>query len=319
MEKKSTDNLKILFFGLGSIGKKHAQIIKKNFNFHLYAYRTNKGQEKNDLNIQEFYDVDEAFSIKPDIAFITNPTFLHVSTALECVQRNISFFMEKPISHTLANLNQLEQELTKRKLFTYIGYNLRFHRVISNLKKIVSTKEKPIYFRVTCSSYLPSWRPEQDYQKSYSAKQELGGGVILDLSHEFDYLSWLFGGIKDIKGHYDKISNLNIESEDMVEAEVTCNSNIKGSVHLDNFSRNNERKIQIYYDDEYLEANLLDNTIKRLNRDTKSLKFQCTQDDTYIRQIKYFFDQYNKQNLTVMNNFSEALKTFTAIMKFKTK
>ena len=81
--------MKILFFGLGSIGNRHAKIIKDNFGFELYGYRTEKGQEKKDLLLHEFRDIESAFSIRPDVAFITNPTFLHVPTALECAKRNI--------------------------------------------------------------------------------------------------------------------------------------------------------------------------------------------------------------------------------------
>ncbi len=319
MEKKKPSKLKIIFLGLGSIGKKHAGIIQDNYDFELYAYRTEKGQEKNDLKIKEFNKLEEVFSIKPDVAFITNPTFLHVSTALECAKRDIDLFIEKPISHSLENVDKLENEIRKRKLFTYVAYNMRFHPIMNNLKELTSGDEKPIYFRAICSSYLPNWRPRQDYSKSYSAKKELGGGVILDLSHEIDYLTWLFGEIKDIDGYCGKISNLEIDGEDILDAQITCNSNRKGNLHLDCFSRDKERKIQIYYNDKYIEGDLLKNTIKIIKKSGKeeTIHHQCNLDDTYKDQIKYFFEQYYNKNLEVMNNFSEALKTFKKIMKFK--
>ena len=321
MEKKKLSKLRILFFGLGSIGRKHASIIMDNFDFELYAYRTEKGQEQNDLNIQEVNNLEDAFSIKPDVAFITNPTFLHVSTALECTKKNISLFIEKPISHSLEKLDELEQEIKKRNLFTYVAYNMRFHPVVIHLRDLVSKEEKPIYFRITCSSYLPKWRPGQEYFDSYSAKRELGGGVILDLSHEFDYVTWLFGEIKNIEGYCNKISDLKIESEDILEAQIMCNSDIKGSLHLDYFSLNNERKIQIYYNDKYIEGNLLENTIKIKRQDSEEqiINYQCSPEDTYKRQLVYFFEQYYKKNLDIMNNFPEALKTFREILTFKKK
>ena len=123
---------KIAFFGLGSIGKKHAKIIMENYDFELIAYRTRKGQEKNKLEIMEFETYDEIFSQKPDIAFITNPTFLHAETALKCVKNDIALFIEKPISHNLKNLDQLEKEIAKRKIYSYIAYHLRFHPVLIN-------------------------------------------------------------------------------------------------------------------------------------------------------------------------------------------
>jgi predicted dehydrogenase len=262
MGSENSPRLKILFFGLGSIGKKHAKIIKNKFDFDLFAYRTNKGQENNDLKIKEFESLDDAFSINPDIAFITNPTFLHIETALECVRRNIDIFIEKPISNSLEKVDVLASKIKKNNIFTYVAYNMRFHPVICNLKKIISEKGKPIYFSGICSSYLPEWRPNQDYSLSYSAKKELGGGVILDLSHEFDYINWLFGDIKKIDGVCGKISDLNIDSEDILIAQLTCNLGIIGNLHLDYFSQNAERKIQVYYNDVYIEANLIKNTIK---------------------------------------------------------
>lgn len=311
--------LKILFFGLGSIGKRHASIIKNNFDFELFAYRTKLGQEENDLKIREFESLEEAFSIKPDIAFITNPTNLHAKTALECAKRNVDLFIEKPISHSLDNLDKLENEIKKRKLFTYVAYNLRFHPVLDHLKHISEKDDKPIYFSVRCSSYLPNWRPKQDYTKSYSAKSQLGGGVVLDLSHEFDYISWLFGEIKGIKGYCDKISPLKIDSEDVLDAQITCNKNISGHLHLDYFSRRNERKIKIYYNDKYVEGNLIKNSLKIIDKNgkEKTMYFKCYQNETYKKQIQYFFEQYSNKNQNIMNNFSEALKTFKKIMNFK--
>jgi predicted dehydrogenase len=318
MEKKKEGKIKILFFGIGSIGKKHASIIKNNYDFNLYAYRTDKGQEKNDLKIEEFNSLNDAFSINPDIAFITNPTFLHVETALECTRRNIDIFIEKPISNSLEQVDLLDSEVKKNNIFTYVAYNMRFHPVIKNLKEMVSEKDTPIYFSVTCRSYLPDWRPGQDYSKSYSAKNELGGGVILDLSHEFDYIYWLFGEIKKIDGICGKISDLKIDSEDILIANLTCYLGIKGNLHLDYFSLNAERKIKIYYDDELIEGDLIKNTIKIIKgKKEKIIKFKIDLDETYKKQIDYFFKQYKSKNYDIINNYSEALKTFKKIMSFK--
>jgi len=320
MYNRKSSKIKILFFGLGSIGLKHAKILKEKFDVDLYAYRTGKGQEKNTLKIQTFNTFKQAFDIKPDVAFITNPIFLHVPTALQCVKQNIDLFIEKPLSHSLENLNELEAEIKKRKLFTYIAYNMRFHPVIINLKELIQQNGKPFYFRATCNSYLPNWRPRQDYTKSYSAKKSQGGGVTLDLSHEFDYITWLFGEITNVHGYIDKISDLNIDSEDIVEAQLTCNS-VKGSLHLDCFSLENERKIQLYYNDKYVEGDLNKCFIKtkNLNGKEKIIRYQFKRNDMYEKQLIYFFEQYKNRNYKIMNNFSEALKTFKKIMKFKSK
>jgi len=318
MINKKTSKIKILFFGLGSIGTKHASIIKDNFDFKLYAYRTKKGQEKNELNIVEFENIKDAFSIKPEIAFITNPTFLHTETALECAKRNIALFIEKPISHSLESVDILDEEISKRNIFTYVGFNLRFHPVVVFLKGFIDKKKSPIYFRAVCSSYLPNWRPAQDYSRSYSAKKDMGGGVILELVHEFDYISWLFDGIKKINGFYDTTSSLKLDCEDLFEGQIICNKT-KGSLHLDFFSRNVERKIQVYYDDLYLEADLINYEIRKIDDKNKfeTISFKKNSDDMYKKQLEYFFGEYYKNNRGCMNNYSDALKTFKKIMESK--
>jgi len=313
MERSKTENLKIVFFGLGSIGKRHARLIKDNFNFELFSYRTGKGQEKNNLKIQEVYSLDEVFLKNPDIAFITNPTHLHVDTALECTKRNINLFIEKPISHSLENIDKLEGQIRDNKIFSYVAYNLRFHPVIEKLKELITEIQNPVNFDVSCRSYLPNWRPNQDYSKSYSAKKELGGGVILDLSHEFDYINWLFGDITRIEGEYDKVSNLKIDCEDNLDAKITCNNN-QGLLHLDTHTQNEERRIEIYYEDVIIKANLINNTLKV---DGKKSDFKINPDTTYIKQLDYFFTQFHNKNYNIMNNFREASKTFKKIMDFK--
>jgi predicted dehydrogenase len=313
-----SEKLKLLFFGFGSIGKKHIKIIKNNFNHEIFAYRTNLGQEINDIKVKEINNKKEAFDLKPDIAFITNPTFLHIKTCLECVKHNIALFIEKPISHSLEYVDILNKEITNKKLFTYVGFNLRFHPVVSYLKKFVEQKENPIYFNVICSSYLPCWRPAQDYTKSYSIKEKSGGGIVLELSHEFDYINWLFDGIIKIKGFYGTISNLKVECEDIFEGQIICNKSF-GNLHLDFFSRKIERKIQIYYNNEYIEGDLIKNEITKIDENDKKITifFKNRNEDMYKKQLEFFFNEFKKNNIKCMNNYSEALTTFKKIAKFK--
>ena len=317
MQTYQKEQLKILFFGLGSIGKKHAEIIKEKFNYRLFAYRTNKGQEKSKQGFKEFNNIKDAIEFKPDIAFITNPTFLHINTALKCAEKNIHMFIEKPISHNLENVDKLEKEIQKRKLITYIAYNLRFHPLIEKIKEITE-KEKPTYFKSICSSYIPEWRPNQDYSRSYSAKKELGGGVLLDLSHEIDYITWFFGEIKKIEGYCDKISDLKIDCEDIMEAEITFKTGIRGEMHLDYFTKKPQRTITLQYANKKIEGDLLKNTIKTIeNKKEKTIQLKCEKDESYIKQIEYFFKQYYSKNPNMMNNYSDALKTFKKIIEFK--
>ena len=62
---------------------------------------------------------------------------------------------------------------------------------------------------------MPDWRKGRNYHESYSVNVHKGGGVLRDLSHEIDYLMWMFGCVKEIislGGHY---SNLEGDSDDI--------------------------------------------------------------------------------------------------------
>lgn len=318
MSDQSTP-LKIVIFGLGSIGKRQVHYLQDMYHYDIFSVRSGRGQERHNLSIKEFTSVDEALSIHPDIAFITNPTHLHIETAMRCAEENIALFIEKPLSHSTANLDHLVHIIQNKKIVSYVAYHLRFHPIIQFLKGYIEQEGLPRYFRCWCLSYLPEWRTTQDYRKSYSASSSKGGGVILDLSHEFDYLSYLFGSITSIHGWYGKVSQLEINSEDVADAQISFNLPVKGNLHLNYFSLTNERKIQLFYQDQVMVCDLLHNTIEWIYKNGKQKKkeFFTTLDDIYKKQLKYFIENYNKKNYQLMNNVPHAADLLKKIIFFK--
>jgi len=242
-----------------------------------------------------------------------------MKTALECIRRGVDLFIEKPLSHSLDNLEEIKEEIKDKKIFTYISYNMRFHPVLIKLKEIINEKQKPICFKCVSTSYLPNWRKNQDYRKSYSAKKETGGGVLLDISHEFDYISWLFGEINEISGECKKKSSLEINTEDYVNANIECKTGINGNVFINSFSLKQERNIKIYYNDGFFEGDLINNEVIKINKkgEREKISFNFKRNDMFKKQINYFLDEYKKGNMSIMNNYFEALKTFKKIMEFK--
>lgn len=308
--------MKIIFFGLGSVGSRHAKILLENFDYDIFAFRTKKGGQKehNLSKIKEIHSWDEAEEIKPDVAFITNPTFLHIDMAIRCAKSDIKLFIEKPIGHSLEGLDSLLDEAGKKDLVSYVAYNLRFHPVIKYLKQYLNAK-RVYHASVYNSSYLPNWRSDQDYRVSYSASANQGGGVILDLSHEFDYIEYLFGSIRDIKGRFGKTSSLEVDCEDFLDAGVKA-ENTEVNLHLDFLSFHAERTIKIDYEGGFILADLLSSRIKLVEGKTHFLKsFKADIDDTYKEQAKYFFENVN--NSKMMNNLAEASMLFRKILEFK--
>lgn len=308
--------MKVVIFGLGSIGKRHAEILQDHFPCELFAFRSGgKKLQANELGIPEIHSWEQVKALKPDIAFVTNPTFLHIETALKAASLGLHLFIEKPISNNLDGITSLEALCRRKKINCYVAYGLRFHPVIKELKRFVSGKE--IYHvRIVCSSYLPSWRKGTSSKDSYSGVASQGGGVLLDLSHEFDYIKYLFGDIKKISGVYGKMSTVSFDSEDFSDVLLSTNCAPHINLHLNFLSLLNERRIIIDHQHGCIIGDLVENKIELLSGFKKKIKqFKVTRDDYLKEQTKYFFN--NLKNPLVMNNLNESKSTLKKILEFK--
>ena len=125
-----------LFFGSGSIGKRHMgnlrEVLKDGVEIIAYRHIKKQDPELGALGVKQVFNLEEAFAYNPEIAFITNPTALHMKYAILSVKRGCNIFMEKPLSNNLNGFEELEKEVRKRRLFFFIAYNLRFHPLIFN-------------------------------------------------------------------------------------------------------------------------------------------------------------------------------------------
>jgi predicted dehydrogenase len=130
-----------------------------------------------------------------------------------------------------------------------VGYTLRFHEPLQVLRDSVRSGVigRILYARAEVGQYLPDWRPHLlDYRQSVTARKELGGGVLLELSHEFDYLRWILGDFRSAWGRVDRIGDLDIDVEDIAEVVLTGQNGEMISVHLDMLQRAGSRSCQIH-------------------------------------------------------------------------
>lgn len=207
--------MKFYLFGHGSIGLRHQK--------NLTA-----------LGHQEVFDFKNA-----ECALICNPTALHLQAALAVP--DLPLFIEKPLSHNLDGVDQLTGKIL-------VGYCLRFDASLVKFKQQISGK-KIKSAKIVCRTWLPGWHPDKDYRTSYSAKKELGGGVLLDLSHEIDYTLWFFGPVKNVRAKIQMAPELNIETEAIAYLKLEFASGVKAEIHLSYASRKNERYCEVTADD----------------------------------------------------------------------
>jgi predicted dehydrogenase len=306
---------KIILFGLGSIGFRHARLLLNSFNHELYAFKSGNGKETNALAIKEIYTWNEIEKIKPDIAFIANPTYLHIETAIRCASLGMHLFIEKPLSNTLNGIDDIASICNKKNLTCYVAYSMRFHPVIREVKKLVEGK-KVFHVRTVCSSYLPDWRKGRDHKTTYSASIYKGGGVLLDLSHELDYLQYIFGEVKNLKASFGRLSDVTLDAEDYADILMTGGDFTRINLHLNFFSLFEERSMKIDFEGGYMFADILENRIDyRPNGHVEHFNFDTTRDEYFLDQIRYFLD--NIGNPLIMNNIKESKRLLKQIQDIK--
>ncbi|MDP7260351.1 MAG: Gfo/Idh/MocA family oxidoreductase [archaeon] len=307
--------MKLIFFGLGSIGERQARLLQDNFEHELYAFRSGKNSEKNKLGIKEVHTLEEIEKINPDVAFITNPTKLHISTALQCADQGMSLFIEKPLSSSKEDVQKLMDTANSKKLSLYVAYCMRFHPVIKWLKEHLKNN-KPLHTSVMVSSYLPNWREGIDHLTHYSAIKESGGGVLLELSHELDYLYYLFGTPTLIEAVSSKAGSVTTDAEDFADILLSFSGNLNCNLHMNFLSRLDRREMILDFEDHTVVANLAESKVTILSDGEAELKkFAFERDDMYLEQLNYFFDNLN--NPEIMNGPDESSKFLNTLMEIK--
>jgi len=234
-------NKRILIVGLGSIGSQHLAVIQRLFpEAKIQILRQDETRAKNSLGITEISSLDEAMRFLPEIVVICNPASEHINTALKFVDSGANIFIEKPISHSTKEIIQLINALKATNGVLIVGYNLRYLKSLQAFRTHLreGLVGKPLSVRCEVGQYLPSWRPKKDYRDSVSAKRELGGGVLLELSHEIDYLRWIFGEVDWVRATLLRQSELEIDVEDTVHLTIgfenrTPNRQLIASLNMD--------------------------------------------------------------------------------------
>lgn len=284
--------IKIIFVGLGSIGQRHLKnLIKlldsegKLYNIEALRNTTKPLPKEVEAVLSKQYTKIDELSNDYDVAFITNPTFLHYQSLCEMAIKAKNIFVEKPVFEN--SKYDIESLQLKKDTICYIACPLRYTQVIQYLKRLLNGK-KVYSVRTICSTYLPEWRPNVDYRATYSAKKEQGGGVSIDLIHEWDYLCYLFGFPDKIYNIAGKYSDLEVSSDDLSVYIGQYPDKII-TLHLDYFGRKARREIEIYIEDDVIVGDFVSNQIKFL-KENKVVQFDDERDTFQMQELKYFMD-----------------------------
>lgn len=314
---------KILIISLGSIGRRHLKIIKKlrpeiKVNLFRRKIPINKSKEEKYLVNKTFNSLKEAIKEGADAAIVASPAKFHIEHSLELMGANIPILIEKPISDNLSNCSKLKELSKEKNSLITVGYVLRHSKVLNEFKRILNENHigKNLYAEIKCGSYLPDWRKDKDYRKSVSAKSSLGGGVLLELSHEINYANLLFGPFKYFKSISTNTNQLGINVEDIAKIIAINNNNFLVHIHLDFCSNSNERYCKLFGNMGYIKLDFNNQliTIKKNNAE-KLIKIQVKErfNDMYIHQTKHFLDcvENNNEPIVTIDDAIQTLKLIT--------
>ena len=292
--------MNILFYGTGSIGRRHIGNIRTVLGSacNIICYKTSKyDNESNEYlksrNVKIVDSEKEAYKLKPNVVFVTNPTFLHYKTIKTALNNNCHVFTEKPICLNLKELRQIERVHKEKKLILFLGYPMRYHSLLNKCKKMIDNEKigKINLVNIYFNEFLPNLHPWRNYKKIYRNKKEFGGDVALEFSHEIDYMLWIFGLPKKIMGMVGKIGEFDGSSDDLFIGNYEMNDNFIITMQLSYLNRLRERKLNIMGELGAISIDFVNNTLeicKGSNINTIKIN-KYDSNNMFIDEINDFF------------------------------
>ncbi len=291
---------KILCISLGSIGKRHlrnARTLLPDAKIAVYRQHTKADDKVPEAANMMLSTMEEALAFEPDAVLISSPASEHVNNATAFLKTDTPMFIEKPLAASSADIGDFAKQCETSKGFTMVGYVLRFLPALHTIKKLINDGRLGDVHtaRVEVGQYLPDWRPDSDYHTGVSAQAKLGGGAMLELSHEIDYASWLFGWPKSLQCSRATLSPLEIDVEDSAHILMEY-ENKHVAVQLDFLQRTANMAMQIVGAKATLRADLIKEEIKVFSPESPDGEMVETEklpngNDIYLRQFDFFFSK----------------------------
>jgi predicted dehydrogenase len=234
--------MKFLIAGLGSIGRRHFRNLIALGERDIVLLRTQKGTLPDDelAGYPVETDLNEALrKHRPEAVIVANPTSMHLDVAIPAAQSGCHILLEKPVSHSLERLDVLQETAQKRGSKILVGFQFRYHPTLNKARQLIrgDALGKILAVHAHWGEYLPQWHPWEDYRHSYAARTELGGGVIVTLTHPLDYLRYLLDEVESLWSFNGHVSPLEINVEDVAEIGLKFTNGAVGGVHVNYFQR----------------------------------------------------------------------------------
>ena len=315
---------RVLIVGLGSIGKRHLRLARELLpNANICVLRHQECDSIPEHANGCFSKLEEAIEFAPQLAVIASPASFHVEVAHSLALVGAHLLVEKPMSAALDGVSALLDICGKQNTVLMTGYNLRFLPSLQRFRDILRGNALGRVLSVRCEigQYLPSWRPDTDYRQGVSARRELGGGALLELSHELDYLRWVFGEVEWVKATLSRQSRLEINVEDTAHlilgfAAGAEDHHLIASVNLDFIRHDTTRLCTAICEKSSLRWNGLAGVVEQFEAGAKEwrelFRHKHHHDDSYLAEWHHFLDCINAKTVPLISG-DDGLKVLQII------
>ncbi|MFZ0319338.1 MAG: Gfo/Idh/MocA family oxidoreductase [Candidatus Sulfotelmatobacter sp.] len=315
----------VLVAGAGSIGRRHMANLRQVGIQKLAAADTDAARlqtVKDELSVKGFADLGEGLrTFHPSVVFICTPPAFHIEQALCALRSGADVFIEKPLSNHLDGVAELKNEAQRLGRVVQVGYNLRFNPGIQALKRLVDegVAGRILWGRAEVAQYLPDWRPWQDYRQSYTARHELGGGIILDASHEIDYMLWLLGPPRELTCMAGRVSALEVDVEDCATILIRLCSGAQADIHMDFAQTTSSRSCVVAGDRARVEWEHSKNQvcIMRPRAEAEIIDYEFESNQMYVAEVQDFFSRV-QERATTNRSLMEAELTLQVALAART-
>lgn len=242
--------MKFLIAGLGSIGRRHFRNLIALGERDIVLLRTRKATLPEDelAGYPVETDLNDALrEHRPDAVIVANPTSLHLDVAIPAAEAGCHVLLEKPVSHSLDRLDTLQKTAERSGSRILVGFQFRFHPTLNRARELIEAGAlgKVLTVHAHWGEYLPQWHPWEDYRQGYAARADLGGGVIVTLTHPLDYLRYLLGDVESLWSFNGHVSPLELDVEDIAEIGLQFANGAVGGVHVNYFQRPPVHRLEI--------------------------------------------------------------------------
>lgn len=294
--------------GFGSAGQRHAQ------NASTLGYDVEVVTSGDTSQYPLYRSLKNALDKAPPQAVIlASPTYRHTEELKECIARSIPCLVEKPLAISFSEFQSQIENSSPQGNYR-VAYCLRYHPMIQKLKSKIASLGALYDASLVFGQYLPWWRPNTDYRKCYSAFVDQGGGVLLDSSHEIDLIQYLFGEVLSLIAVSQKISDLEIESDDIGVAIFKMASGQLVQLNLNYLNQIPERRIVINGERGSIYVDLMNtHYCSFINGSSENESFTIDRNQLFLDELSDFINHSDQCLLPDLNESTATLKIIDSI------